>query len=167
MRGITMAVVIAAAIGVLIGTIGPWEADWVAGRTRKPAAKVIYVVVRDDGALLRGKGAKAAARTAEGTYKMTFDRPIGQCAWVATPIDPGFVTTVDVSTPNTVLVETFSTAGDRSGPHLLVAGRLLRSRGRHCPRVAGVALWCIGTDAGAVAIQGTPASRGTPSPGFR
>ena len=111
MRGITMAIVIAAAIGVLVGAMGLWAADWVAGRTRKPAAKVIYAVVRDDGALIRGKGAKAAERTAEGTYKVAFDRLVGQRAWVATPIDPGFVTTVDVSTPNTVLVETFSTAG--------------------------------------------------------
>ena len=106
-----MAVVGAAAIGVLVRAMGPWEADWVAGRNRKPAAKVIFAVVRADGVLIRGKGAKAAEQTAAGTYEVTFDRLVGQCAWVATPIDPGFVTTVDVSTPNTVLVETFSTAG--------------------------------------------------------
>ena len=47
--------IVAAAIGVLVGAMGPWEADLAIGRTRKPAVKVIYAVVRDDGLLIRGK----------------------------------------------------------------------------------------------------------------
>ena len=91
--------------------MGPWEADWAIGRSRKPAAKVISAVVRDDGVLLRDKGAKAAQRTSEGAYTVTFDRLVGQCAWVATPIDPGLVTTVDLPTPKTLRVNTFTAAG--------------------------------------------------------
>jgi hypothetical protein len=110
-RGVTVLVIVAAAIGVLVGALGPWEADWALGRARKPAAKVIYAVVRDDGVLIRGKGAKAAERTNEGTYTVTFDRSISQCAWVATPIDPGIVTTVDSNVSETLLVDTFTAAG--------------------------------------------------------
>jgi hypothetical protein len=110
-RGVTAAVVVAAMIGIVVGAVAPWEVDWAAGRNRKPAAKVIYAVVRDDEVLLRGDGAKAAERTAEGFYEVTFDRPVGQCAWVATPIDPGLVTTVD-SPVGTVLVNTLAIGGN-------------------------------------------------------
>ena len=110
-RRLTAAVIVVAAIGVLVGALGPWEADWAMGRTRKPAAKGIYAVVRDDGVLLRGKGAKAAERTNTGSYKVTFDREIARCAWVATPIDPGLVTTVDSNVSDTVLVDTFTATG--------------------------------------------------------
>jgi hypothetical protein len=97
----------------MAGTVGPWEADWAAGRKGKPAAKVIYAVVRADGVLIRGKGATAAEKTNIGTYEVTFDRPVGQCAWVGTPIiEPGILTAVDVPTANTVLVETFTEDGD-------------------------------------------------------
>jgi hypothetical protein len=109
-RGMTAALVVAATIGVMVGAVAPWEADWAAGRNRKPTAKVLFAVVRDDGVLIRGKGATAAERTDEGTYDVIFDRLVGQCAWVATPIDPGFVTTVD-SPAGTVLVETFTPTG--------------------------------------------------------
>jgi hypothetical protein len=77
---VTAAVIVAAAIGILVGVMGPWEADWAIGRTRKPAVKVIYAVVRDDGALLRGKGAKTAEKISTGFYKVTFDRRASQCA---------------------------------------------------------------------------------------
>ena len=66
----------------------------------------------DDGVLIRGKGATAAERTNEGSYTVTFDRPINQCAWVATPIDPGLVTTVDSNISERLLVDTFTAAGD-------------------------------------------------------
>ena len=47
-RGVTATVIVAAAIGMLVGAMGPWEADWAIGRTRKPAAKVISAFVRAD-----------------------------------------------------------------------------------------------------------------------
>jgi hypothetical protein len=110
-QGVTAAVVVAATIGVVVGAVGPWEADWASGRKGKPAAKVAFAVVREDGVLLRGKGATGAEQTGTGSYEVTFDRPISQCAWVATPIDPGLVTTVDSNVSTTVLVDTFSAAG--------------------------------------------------------
>src|SRR5215212_4619892 len=106
-RAVTAAVVVAAAIGVVVGAVGPWEADWASGRKGKPAAKMAFAVVRADGVLIRSKGATGAERTGPGSYEVTFDRPVGQCAWVATPIDPGLVTTVD-SPAGTVLVDTLA-----------------------------------------------------------
>src|SRR5215207_1044838 len=37
-----------------------------------------------------------AAWTDTGIYQVTFDCKVGQCAWVATPTEPGFVSNVDV-----------------------------------------------------------------------
>jgi hypothetical protein len=110
-RGVMAAVVAAAAIGMVAGAVGPWEADWAAGRKGKLAAKVAFAVVRADGVLIRGKGATGADRTGTGSYEVTFDRPVGQCAWVATPIDPGLITTVD-SPAGTVLVDTLAIGGN-------------------------------------------------------
>ena len=110
-RGVTAAVTAAAAIGVVAGAVGSWEADWAVGRNRKPAAKVIYAVVRSDG-LLRGKGATDAEKTTTGTYAVTFDRQISQCAWVATPIELGLATTIDSNVSTTVRVETFTEDGN-------------------------------------------------------
>jgi len=110
-RGVTAAVVVAAAIGVVAGGVEPREVDWASGRKGKPAAKVTFAVVRADGVLIRGKGATGAERTGTGSYEVTFDRPVGPCAWVATPIDPGLVTTVD-SPAGTVLVDTLALGGN-------------------------------------------------------
>jgi hypothetical protein len=70
--------------------------------------------VREEGILLRGKGAKPAEQPPKGptgTYEVTFDRPIAQCARVATPITLGLAPTVDSNDTNTVEVDTFTRAG--------------------------------------------------------
>jgi hypothetical protein len=73
-----------------------------------------------DGALSpNNRGAKAAARTAAGTYTVQFDADVSKCARTATAsgATPATVTT-ELAAPDTVTVHTFdlpaATAGDHS-----------------------------------------------------
>ena len=45
-----------------------------------------YAVVDSEGVLVRGERVVAAVRTNEGTYRVTFNREVAQCAFTVTPL---------------------------------------------------------------------------------
>lgn len=48
----------------------------------------LWARVDDDGSLLASSGAVSGVRTAEGTYRVTFDRDVTACRWQATAVGP-------------------------------------------------------------------------------
>jgi hypothetical protein len=79
------------------GTIAP--ADLSAATVAGFQAPLLRVAVNKDG-IAEGGNAKAATRTAQGKYTVTFDRDVSACFYAATPAAVNASTPGDVDTPD-------------------------------------------------------------------
>lgn len=99
-EGLTLLAPVRARPGVPAASRG-WRRQDLAEDLRESQPR--WAVVAGDGTLARSRGAVAAARTAFGRYRVSFDRSVASCALSAT--------IAVVAAPDTVLVDRVPTLG--------------------------------------------------------
>jgi hypothetical protein len=88
-----------------IGAGAAWQAQAASYAT-------FFARIAVGGSVTKSLGVQEAARTAVGTYDVTFNRAVNTCGSVATVTDatPGY-TTVDIKTASVLTVRTFGSNG--------------------------------------------------------
>lgn len=113
----------AAALLVALVTAGVLAAGFLygedAGAAKRKPLSTLWAVVKDDGTLVRGKGATGSSVLSTGDYRVNFNRDVSGCAYAAT-LDgarPGEISVFkkevggNETTPRQVAVATRNSAG--------------------------------------------------------
>ena len=99
----------------------------VLGPVPKANGLSLWATVGPNGSLIRGSGVVQALRSDEGRYRITFNRNVGSCAYLATPdsFGPGIAEEtrvgLDTTAPAEIVVETRNSNGSDQDSRFHVA----------------------------------------------